>query len=355
MQKQDILTLLLQRSLESIPLEASPQSPDGSQISSMLQIAKSFAGLRSNSQALAVLDRVMPKIQALSTSNSEKINYQVEAALQYAALGQQQPTAILAEARVNAQNLPKNDGLSRAVALGSVAEGYAKLGDFEQARKIAQSTEKVGGRILAYEGIALAYAIAGRPDEAVKLAQLSGNRNGALIQIVRHYLTQKQPDPALKFVQAHQVKGIAAEVALGYLEVKQPEQALKIVQMNDLEGFVPEIARQSAAVGQPDPARKLLTNPQMEWVLPEVASGFAQQRQFNSAIEVTQAIKDKNYKIQALMAIAQSYTNNDAVQSGSLSRLFAGFGDWVKGIFGDSDRENAAKALGQALENTRSL
>ncbi|MCY7324242.1 MAG: hypothetical protein LH660_21190, partial [Phormidesmis sp. CAN_BIN36] len=48
-----LVPLILQRSLESIPLEASPQSPAWLQISSMLQIAKSFAGIQSNSQALA--------------------------------------------------------------------------------------------------------------------------------------------------------------------------------------------------------------------------------------------------------------------------------------------------------------
>jgi tetratricopeptide (TPR) repeat protein len=351
-----LVPLILERALESIPLEASPQSPTELQVSSMLQIAESFAGIQSNSQALAVLDRVMPKIQALSTPSFEKIDYQVRAALQYEELGQKsQPTAILAEALANAQKLPKDDRLSQASALGSVAEGYAKLGDFEQALKIAQSTQKEGGRLPVYERIAVAYAIAGNPDKAVKLAQLSGNRNGALIEIVRYYLAQKQPDQALQFVQAHQVKGIASEVALGYLEVKQPGQALKIVQMNELEGFVPDIARQYAEVGQVEQAWQLLSNKQMEWVLPEVARGFAQQRQFNSALEVTQAMNDKTYKIQALLAIAQSYAKNDDVEPGSLQGLLARFGDWVQGIFGDSDRENAAKALEQALENTRSL
>jgi tetratricopeptide (TPR) repeat protein len=348
--------LVLERSLESILSQPSSQSLTELQASGMLQIARSFADIQSNSQALAVLDRVMPKIQALSTPSFEKIDYQVRAALQYVELGQKsQPTAILAEALANAQKLPKDDRLSQAAALGSVAEGYAKLGDFEQALKIAQSTQKVGGRLPVYERIAVAYAIAGNPDEAVKLAQLSGNRNGALIEIVRYYLAQKQPDQALQFVQAHQVKGIAAEVALGYLEAGQPDQALKVVQTNELEGFVPDIARRYAEVGQVEQAWQLLSNKQMEWVLPEVALGFAQQRQFNSALEVTQAMNDKTYKIQALLAIAQSYAKNNDVEPGSLQGLLARFGDWVQGLFGDSDRENAAKALEQALENTRSL
>ncbi len=331
---------LLQRSLESISAKPSSQSPAELQIHSMLGIARSFAGIQSNSQALAVLGRAMSKVQ--TRPNAEKVQYQVEAASQYKALGQpRQATEILAAALANAQNLPKDKSLNRESALASVAEAYAKLGDFEQALKIARSAGKVQGRIFGYERIAVAYAIAGKSDEAARLAQLGGNRNNTLIEIVRYYLTQKQPDQALKFVQTHQVKGIADEVAQGYLKAGQPEQALKIVQ-------------NSQPKNQPKNQEKP-KNQEMEWVFPEVARGFAQQKQFNSALEVAQSINNKTYKIQALVAIAEGYSNIDTAKPEGVSGLMTHFGNWVQETFGDSDREQAVKALDQALELARSL
>ncbi len=332
-ERPTLVPRLLQRSLDSI--SAKPSAPIELQIAAMLQIATSFAGIQSNAQSLAVLDRVMPKIQSLPKSNVEKIRFQVQAASQYSTLGQpSRTTELLTEALANAQNLPqKEDRINKAMALSRIAEEYAKLGDFEQALKIARSMEKVQGRVFAYEKIAVVYAIEGKPDEAVKLAQLSGNRNGVLIGIVRYYLTQKQPDQALKFVQTHQVKDIASDVALGYLEVGQPEQALNVVQMNDLD----------------------LKDQKIEWVLPHVARGFAEKRQFNSALDVTQTMNNKPDKIQALIAIAQSYTHNDAAKLGGFSGLMSNVGNWVQDLLGDSDREHATKALDQALEITRSL
>lgn len=320
---------VLERALES-PNVSNPvqASADSLQISSTLRVAREFAAIGANRQALEALNQVVPKIRTLSSRPFplDQVIYQIDAALQYDELEQKsQSVAIVAEALAIAQSIPKDESRSQEDALGRVAEGYAKLGDSEQALQIAHSIRAVGERAAAFERIAIAYAEAGNIDAAVKLAQSIGSRNETLIEIVRHYLINKQPEQAWNFVQTHQVKGILSEVAVGYVEAGQPEQALQ-----------------------------LLENQQMEWLLPEIARGFAQQGQFNSALQVTQSMNDKNYKAQALIAIAQSYTKKDSAEQGIIQDMLAKLVDFIRGLFGDSDREKAAEVLEQALQVTQS-
>jgi tetratricopeptide (TPR) repeat protein len=354
------VSLVLERSLESTDIFKSVQLSNDAllQVHSILRISKGFASIGADQQALEVLNQAVPKIRTLSSQPLplDTVFYQIEAALQYIELEQKsQSVSILAEALATAQGIPKDQSLSQEAALGKVAEGYAKLGDFEQALQIAQSIQTVGERAAAFGQIALAYAKAGNTDAAVKLARSGGNQNATLIEIVRHYLANKQPDQAWNFVQTQQVKGILSEVALGYLEAGQPEQALKIVQIGELEGFVPDIALSHIKAGQPEQAWKLLKNKKMEWVLPEIARGFAQQKQFDSALEVTQSMNDKTYKVQALIAIAQGYIKKDLVEPGIIQGILANLVDIIRGVFGDSEREKATEVLEQALQITRSL
>lgn len=299
------VSLVLERALESLNVSNPAQSSaDSLQIPSTLRVARGFAAIGANRQALEVLNQVVPKIQTLSSRRFplEQFFYRIDAALQYDELEQKsQSVAILAEALAIAQGIPKDERSSREDALGIVAKGYAKLGDFKQAQQIARSIQAVAKRSSAFQQIAIAYAEAGNIDAAVKLEQSIGRSEQALIRIVRRYLRNKQPDQAWNFVQTHQVKGILSEVAVGYVEAGQPEQALQ-----------------------------LLKNQQMEWLLPTIVRGFAQQGKLNSALQVTQSIKDKNYKVQALIAIAQSYTKKD------------------------SEREKAVEVLEQALQVTQS-
>lgn len=355
------VSLVLERALESTDAFKPVQSSDDAslQVHSILQIAKGFAAIEANQRALEVLNQVMSKIRALSSQPLllDRVFYQIDTALQYGELEQKsQSISILAEALATAQDIFKDENLSQETGLGSVAEGYAKLGDFEQALRIAKSIQSVAEREFTFQQIAIAYAEAGNMDAAVKHAQSSGSRrNATLIEIVRHYLADNQPDQAWNFVQAHQVKGILSEVALGYTDAGQPEQALKIVQIGDLEGFAPAIALSYIKAEQPEQAWELLKNKKIEWVLPEIARGFAQQRQLDSALQVTQSMNDKDYKAQALIAITQSYIKKDSAESGIIQRMLANLTNFMSELFGESDRERATEVLDQALEVTQSL
>jgi len=64
---------------------------------------------------------------------------------------------------------------------------------------------------------------------------------------------------------------------------------------------------------------------------------------------------DKNYKAQALLAIAQVYIKQDAAELGSIQAMLADPMALIRSLFGDSEREKAAKkALDQALQVTQS-
>jgi tetratricopeptide (TPR) repeat protein len=366
-------SVVLKRALESLnasnpaPSEPATSKPapfsaefsaKSLQVSSTLRIARVFAAIGEKQQAIEVLNQVVPKIRALASQPLplDRVGHQVDAALQYGELGEKSQSGdLLAEALANVQGIPRDGNSNREYAMTKIAEGYAKLGNFEQALQLAQTIPVVSQRSAAFGQIALAYAKAGNIDAGVKLAQSIGNRNAILIEIVRHNLTNKQPDQAWNLVQTYQVKGILSEVAVGYVEAGQPEKALQIVQTGKLQGFIPDIALSYAKVGQTDQALQLVANQQMEWLLPAIARGFAQQGQLDSALQVTQSMNDKNYKAQALIAIARVYTKQEAAEQGGIQAMLAKPMAFIRSLFGDSEREKAAKkVLDQALQVTQS-
>ncbi|MBE9159882.1 hypothetical protein IQ265_24050 [Nodosilinea sp. LEGE 06152] len=327
--------------------------------SALLWTARQFAELGANDRAIALLDQTVPKIRNRSADPFplDKVNQFVEAAILYQQVGlNDKAVATLAEAHELGKAIAPNASYGRADAdaLGQVAVGYAKIGDFERAMQIVEEIQPTSEGQRALENIASAYAAAGNLEAAVELAQSNPNRNGAMIGIVRHYLQEKQPDQAWQVVQAQQVKGMLSEVAIGYLDVGQPAQALQLVQTGKLEGFMPDIVQGYAKSGQPEQAMQLAQSEEIPWMLPSVVEGFAQQGQFDAALQTAQSIADPVDRAQALIAIARAYAE-PRVEAQGAQRVVMQLQDWVVELFGTSDRERAAEVLVQALQATQSI
>lgn len=326
----------------------------------LLGTIQQLTELGANNEVIALLDQTLSQIRNRPAEPFplDKADQFVDAALLYQQVGlNDKAMATLAEAYQFARTIAPNAsyGQADANALGRVAVGYAKIGDFEQAIQIVEEIQPTSEGQRALGEIAIAYAAAGNLEAAVKLAESNPNRNGAMIGIVRHYLQQKQPDQAWQIVQAHQVKGMLSEVAIGYLDVGQPEQALQLVQTGKLEGFMPDIVQGYAEFGQPQQALQLAQSEEIPWLLPSVVEGFAQQGQFDTALQTAQSIADPVDRAQALIAIAHAYAEPQAKAQGAVPRFMKQMQDWVVGLFGTSDRERAAEVLVQALQATQSI
>lgn len=350
--------VLEQAALSAAALDTDDPEKASLQGLSLLRTAQQFVELGANDQTLTILDQTLPEIRNRPSSPFpvDNVIQLVDAALLYQGIGlNDKAMATLAEAYQAGKAIVPSASYGRADvdALGRVAVGYAKIGDFERAMQIIQEIPPVSERQGALGEIAIAYAAAGNLDAAIKLAESNPNRNGAMISIVRHYLDQKQPDQAWQFVQAQQVKGILSEVAVGYLDAGQPAQALQLVQTGKLEGFMPDIVQGYAESGQPEQAMQLAQSEQILWLLPSVVEGFAQQGQFDAALQTAQSIADPVDRAQALIAIARAHTEPQAKAPGQ--RFAMQIQDWVVGLFGTSDRERAAEVLVQALEATQSI
>lgn len=322
-----------------------------------LRTAEQFAEAGASERAIAILDQTLPTIRQLPTRPLplDPIIQFVDAALLYHQLNRpDQATAILAEAHRAAAAIAPTPMQSQADALGRVAVGYGKVGNFARARQILQTIRSTGEKQAALGNLASVYAEAGNVEEAVKLAQSSANRNGVLISIVRYYLQQKQPDTAWQFVQTQQVQGILSEVAVAYLEAGQPEKALQIVQTGNLEGFTPDIVQGYAQTGRSQQAKQLAEAQGMTWLLPTVVQGLAEQRQLDDALQTVKSITDPTQKAEALIAIARVYAEPNAANGGPMPWLTQ-WRSWVQNFLGDSDQEKAQTILEQALQVTNTL
>lgn len=325
-------------------------------INAALQVSRELAAVQAEQQAIDVLEQVVPAIAGLkSPFPADRIVYWVDAALQYGDLGRQpEAEAILADALAVAEAMPSGDDQRRDDALSRVAEGYVKLGNLDRGQQLARSIQAAALRARVVQQVAIAYAAAGDTDAAIALVQSVDRSKSALIEVVRYYLAQNQPDQAWEIVQTHQVQGISSEVAVGYLGTGQPEQALEVVRASELEGFEADLAVAFAQSGQSEPAVELATAGQLDYLRPAIARELAQQKQFDSALQVAQSITDDIYKAQALIAIAQAYTTPPAEQ-GFIQRSMAKLANFLPGGADNAERQKAIEVLEQALQITQSL
>lgn len=348
------------RVLEQVDTRPTAASAEARSIQGNIRLwtAQQFADAGASERAIAILDQMLPTIRQLPTQPLpiDSIIQFVDVALLYHQLNRpDQATAILAEAhRAAAAIAPDTPMQSQADALGRVAVGYGKVGDFARARQILQTIRPTSEQQSALGNLASVYAEAGNVEEAVKLAQSNANRNGVLISIVRYYLQQKQPDTAWQFVQTQQVQGILSEVAVGYLEAGQPEKALQIVQTGNLEGFTPDIVQGYAQTGQSQQAKQLAEAQGMTWLLPTVVRGLAEQGQFDDALQTANSITDPTQKAEALIAIARVYAEPTTANGDPMPWL-TGWRNWVQSLLGNSDQEKAQAILEQALQITNTL
>ncbi|MBW4419582.1 MAG: hypothetical protein KME13_10170 [Myxacorys californica WJT36-NPBG1] len=305
----------LQQALESIRAHPQSQSQEDKSwdITQKLQISEMLIGSGQKPQAIALLDQVLPEIEALRLTQfpSNKVYSLTNVATQYAAVGQlSQAKTVLAMAQSRAQALKPS---LRNSALAQVARGYAEIGQLQTARQLAGRIGTRMDRERVFQAIAMQYAKAGEVAQAVKLARsLVTAKDLTLSEIVRYYLANQQYDQALQIAQRERVRGILPEVALAYAEAGKPERAKQIVQ--------------SIQPPSNDSAH-------LDWLMPALAQSFARNGQFEQALRVAQATRAKEYKSRALIAIAAQYNAKDRV----------------------ANRTKATKVLDQALQVALSI
>lgn len=292
-ERPDAAQQVLDRAIESLPaIEATTTevSDAVNHLESMRRIATALADIGANQQAIELLDQLIPKIRALEVSGDSfdylvKVRFLIEAAIAHHKLDQQdQAIALLTEAQADR----RSDVMAR-VAEADVADGYARIGKFEQALQMARSIPFPREQQMALSQIAIAYVEAGNEAEAVKIAQSIDNPSEIYSSIVQYYLFHKQPDRAFNFAQTRQVNSLNSELARGFLEAGAPDRALQIVQAHNLEGFAPDLAQRYAAEGQPDRVIALIDEQWTSSKLVQVQA-FANQGQFDRAVQIAESI-----------------------------------------------------------------
>ncbi|MBD0302736.1 MAG: hypothetical protein ICV85_11330, partial [Tolypothrix sp. T3-bin4] len=148
---------LLEHALKSASAIDEAQSGENAsmKISQMLRIVKQYAFIGQERRAIELLDQSLPKIRTLADKRFplDKISQLIETAAQYAALEQKNKAlSTLGEAQKAAQAIAIDEAQSKSDALARVANAYAELGNFDQARQIARAIENVNARKRAFLG-----------------------------------------------------------------------------------------------------------------------------------------------------------------------------------------------------------
>ncbi|MEL6399634.1 MAG: hypothetical protein AAFR26_11175 [Cyanobacteria bacterium J06626_4] len=320
----DLAQFVIEQSeLVSNQLTELAQTPDPTavDIGPLLMIARLLIDLEQPQQAQSLLAAIVPQIQPSAADPLETIQTWVEAAQLYHRLDSRQATASLAQAQDLSATL---EAPNMAFAQARIVQGYAAIGDFDQAKALAQAIDNVSERQRAYEAIAVAYARSGSVDAANTLVQSIGNPESARRSLVRAYLATEQ-------------YAAAADLA------QQPDL---------LKTALPEVGATYCSAGLPEKVIPLLelSSSSENWLRQCTVTEFAQQGEFDQALALAQTITEPQIQASALMAIADQYTGPtaDPASPSLWGRLATAWQRWFGSA--DVDQDKAVEVLDQALK-----
>lgn len=149
-----------------------------------------------------------------------------------------------------------------------VARTYTEIGQVKTAEDLARGITDVNEREQVLGAIALHYAKTGKISQATTIARsLKTAKNLTLSNIVEHLLKTKQYEQALQVARQEKVESILPQVALAFAEAGKPPQALQIAesikakeparQSSHLDWLMPAIVQSFAQQGQFEQALKV--------------------------------------------------------------------------------------------------
>lgn len=276
----------------------------------ILQMASILIDIEQPQQALDILEALTDNIQASSEFPLEIVRTWVEAATLYSKLdgklGSEKADDAMAAANASLSQLPDAGSADSAKVI--LARGYAELSQFDQASELAKSIESVNNRQSAYIAIVTAYIRAGFVEEAEQLAESIGAPEFARLDMMRSYLETEQYDKAQQIAEQPDMLNYLPEVGQAYCREGMLEQAVSLIALLE-------------------PAE-----PSADWMRGCTATAFAEQDQFDRALEIAQSIAAPEYKADVLIAIAAQLTAPpDSFWQRWIAQLPSPFDDWLGG------------------------
>ncbi|MGB5962451.1 MAG: hypothetical protein WBG73_17425 [Coleofasciculaceae cyanobacterium] len=271
-----------------------------------LSLSKMLVATGEKAQAIALLNQVLPEIQALPAANStSKILNLTQFATQYTAAGQpEQAKTLLMNAQTAAESLPSMD---RDRASAMIARAYTEIGQVKMAEDWARRITSVDEREQVLGAIALEYAKTGNLSQAITIArslttvnelalgtttnemERTTKKEGTLNNIVAYLLKTKRYDQALELAKQEKIYN-TPQMAMALADAGKPAQALQIAESLTAE----EISRQSMC---------------KNCVISAIAQSFAKQGQLEQALQLAQQIQSSR----DLMMIAAQYIKIDRI------------------------------------------
>lgn len=285
-----------------------------------INVANLLIELEQTQQARELLEAIAIEVEPLEPFPTDAVSQLSRVAQLLNQVGSSRASEVMAQAEDLAKTLSTDEELG--FLYGFIVRGYAELGDFERAKAIAADINNVSERSDAYEDIANVYAKQGDSNAANSLVKSIGNSQFARQRLFSTYLWTEQ------YFEAEQI-------------ARQPDileqQQLAFTYCN--EGLL-------------DEAIELMKSfPADDYLRMCVVTELASQGEFERALALAEEVEDDSIKADALINIANYYTNPTSSVSSSLWNQMLVF---LQRLFGRTDVQTPVEILDRALEIVQS-